>query len=234
MFKYFFLFFFMLGNLFANTIIGKIQKIDNDFAYVEILPSVNVKDLNLGVFVLKNVGDNSSIVARGSFVNIDNNIAKFELYTFSDLKQSALPIPVIMPSVDDDVILNNFIDKTILIAPNKEKYENTMIRYNNFDFINPNILAAKIYKDSQLLPTRNDFRDFCKTWAIGSVMIVLKDRISLYECSSLKLITDLEINIDNNSVENLNFYSDVAKNLGEKINYFDYYTKIFNKIKSGE
>lgn len=228
MFKYFFLFLLFLGNLFASVVVGNVQNIDNDFAYVKI-NNINKNDLKLGVLIVKNIGNNSSIVARGKFIDLDGDIARFELYTFSDLKQGALPIPSITPGIGDKVILNEFIDKTLLISPNKANYEYVTSKYNNFDFISPNILAAKIYKDSQALPTRNDLRDFCKAWMVGSIMVTLKDRISLYECSSLSLITDLETNLDNKNEEKINFYSDISKNLGEKIDYFDYYVKILNK-----
>lgn len=216
------LFFMLVSTIFAG---GIIEKIEDDFIFVRL--DNNENDIKNGAFVIKNLGDNSSIIARAKYIEFDGDLAKFELYTFSDLKQKALPIPALLPSEGDEIIFNNLIQNTILIAPSKNVYEKIILNYPDFNYFNTDVLAASLYKDSKVLPTRNDFRDFCKNWALGSVMYASKDKIILFECSSLNAIYELDSIENNEKYEKINFHSNISKELSKKTDYFSYYSDLF-------
>lgn len=211
---------------YANLIISDIK---NGFIYASS-NGINPNDLKAGVLVIKNINGQEIIIARAKFKNINNEIAKFELYVFSDLKQSALPIPRLIPEKGDKLILNSFINHAFLIAPSKKDYIEITSKHNNFNFFSTDVLAAKLYEDSKLMPTRNDIRNYCKEWAIGSVMAALNDGLYLFECSSLDNIAKLD-NKNYKNEENINFYSNISKTLSNKTDYFSYYNKLFQEME---
>ncbi|MBZ7977551.1 plasminogen-binding N-terminal domain-containing protein [Campylobacter sp. RM12654] len=218
---------FAFANQFINAVI---DKIDNGYAYAHIVDAkYDENNLKNGAIVIKDIGEYSIIVARASFVNNENNNIKLELYTFSDLKQDALPLPILTPQIGDRVIFNNYIEHTLLIAPSQKIYDSIKNKYNNFIYFDTNVLAANLYAKKQLTPNRNDLREFCRTWAIGSVMVVLKNNLYLYECSSLKKIAELDNNLEYNQIDEINFYSNISKQLSKTTDYFSYYNKLFKE-----
>lgn len=207
-----------------------IDKVENGYAYAHIVDnSYKENDLKNGALIIKDIGNNSIIVARANFISFEENTLKLELYTFSDLKQDALPLPILAPQIGDRVMINNYIDHTLLIAPNKESYEYITKTYNNFRYFDINVFAASLYSKSLIIPSRNDLRNFCKTWAIGSIMFAHDNKIKLYECSSLNKISEFEIGISNLENENINFYSNISKQLSKKTDYFSYYNDLFKE-----
>lgn len=230
MFKKIFILFFALINLYANTSIhGVVKQINGYEILVELFDNASENDLKNGAFVVKTVDKYSMIVARAKFLSKEDNFAKLELYTFSDLKQSALPIPAVLPQIGDDVIFNTRIKNTLLIAPSKEAYEYVTNNYNDFEFFDTNVFSAYLMQKKQALPTRNDFRDFCKTWVLGSVAVVLEDKLKLYECSSLDKIAEVNLDKAYTNEENINFYSNFKESLSKKTDYFSYYYKLFKE-----
>ena len=62
-----------------------------------------------------------------------------------------------------------------------------------------------------------------------SVMVVLKNNLNLYECSSLNKIANLKNDLEYNENDELNFYSNISKQLSKKTDYFSYYNKLFKE-----
>lgn len=230
MLKKIFILFFVLINSYANVNIhGVVKQINGYEILVELFDEASENDLKNGAFVIKKVDKYSMIVARAKYLSKEDNFAKLELYTFSDLKQSALPIPAILPQIGDGVIFNTRIKNTLLIAPNKEAYEFIANTYSDFEFFDINVFSAYLMQKKQSLPTRNDLRDFCKTWVLGSVAVVLEDKLNLYECSSLDKIAEFNLDKTYLNEENINFYSNFKENLSKKTDYFSYYYKLFKE-----
>lgn len=229
MFKKTFIFFFFSLFMYANQITSAvIDKVEQGYVYAHIVDNnLNLDELKNGAFIVKDIGKHSIIVARANFVSFENNVLKLELYTFSDLKQTALPLPVLAPQIGDKVILNNYIKYTMLIAPSKQDYEMVQNNFKDFIYFDTNVFAANLYSSSLIIPSRNDLRDFCKTWVVGSIMYVAEDSINLYECSSLKKIASFEYKVNKN--ENINFYSNISKQLSKTTDYFSYYNELFKE-----
>ena len=86
----------------------------------EITDSPTIAVGSSGV-VMHNFGSGaSSIIARAVVTQKSAGKAKVRFEVFDMLAQEALPLPKILPSSGDKVILNFLYDRAIIVAPNAE------------------------------------------------------------------------------------------------------------------
>ena len=92
--------------------------------------------------VLHKFDTDSSIIARVSVVSKNAGFAKVRFEVFDLLEQKALPLPGIAPASGDIVVLNYLYNRSLIVVPHKEIYEEVLGAFPNMIFIHPDLVGA--------------------------------------------------------------------------------------------
>ncbi|MDA3079785.1 MULTISPECIES: plasminogen-binding N-terminal domain-containing protein [unclassified Campylobacter] len=206
--------------------------------YATIMNSPDIAVGSSGVVMHKFANGDRSIVARAVVAEKMGNLAKVRFEVFDSLEQKALPLPKVLPSKGDIVILNFLYNRALLVVPNAEIYEQIVAAFPNITFIHPDLAGAHLSYNFKPNPSRDDFRKMCSNNAAGLIFIAL-DKESLFaDCGSfepLKTFASGEV-----SYYQIPFYSRVGKIdtmffdvLNGQINDYDRHYRYLLGQKSG-
>ena len=152
----------------------------------EITDSPTIAVGSSGV-VMHNFGSGaSSIIARAVVTQKSAGKAKVRFEVFDMLAQEALPLPKILPSSGDKVILNFLYDRAIIVAPNAEIYEQVIKAFPNINFIHPDLGGAYLSYNHKPNPSRDDFRKICAQNSAGLIFIAMDKQGVFADCGSFK------------------------------------------------
>lgn len=212
---------------------AKIQKVDSDGTAL-IKDSEYIQIGSSGV-VLHKFGVDESIIARASVIEKNGNSAKVRFEVFDMLAQRAFPLPGVVPEQGDIILLNYLYDRSLIVVPNKEIYEEVVKAFPKMTFIHPDIVGAYLSYEYKPNPSRNDFRKMCAQSAAGVIFFGLDGKGVFADCQSFKILK--EYKTGEVSYYQLPFYTRVAdidtvfwKLNGEHINNYDaYYNKLLEQ-----
>ncbi len=182
---------------------SKIISIDGRYATIKNSDSFRVGSSGV---VVHNFGKNhSSIVAKVIAVSKDGESAKVVFKRFDDLKQDVLPVPKVLPTVGDKVILNYLYNHALPIAPNYKTYNKIITKYPSISWLHPDLFAAKLFSESNPSPNREDFKAICKDYSFSLLYFALNNRGYFVDCNSFKVLK--EESLDTGDKKMLPFYS---------------------------
>ncbi|TWO19860.1 hypothetical protein YZ82_07175 [Campylobacter hyointestinalis] len=202
----------------------------------EITDSPDIIVGSSGVVMHKFKDGSKSIIARAVVTQKQNGFAKVRFEVFGSLKQTALPVPKMLPSIGDEIILNYLYDRSLIIVPNKEIYKEITENFKNITFIHPDIVGAYLHYEYKPNPSREDFRKMCANSAAGLIFIALDGEAVFADCGSFEVLKRFK----SGSVDyyQLPFYTRVQgidtvfwKLDSAKINNYDEYYKRLLKEK---
>lgn len=218
MFKFILVFLIFTLSLFADFDLKvfktQLLKVDDIYAYVEDNPQIKI---NSSGVVIHRFNESKSIIARASVVAKENGMAKLEFSVFADLEQEALPLPDVLPEVGDEVILNFLYDRAVVIAPDKESYDQIVRSYPQFYFTHIDILGAQLIRNGQVAPKRSDLRKFCGDNATGILIFVLEQKAKFVDCQDFTTL--YEVPVSKPSSVQVPFYSRITD---YKASFFDF------------
>lgn len=162
-----------------------------------------------GVVIHKFDTQNESIIARVSVVEKNGSTAKVQFELFSMLEQNALPLPGVLPQAGDQVKLNFLYSRALIVAPNKEIYDEVVNSFSNITFVHPDIMASYFNYDYKPNPSRDEFRKICNQNATGLVFFALEGEGVFADCGSFKSLK--RFNSGHIEYFNLPFYSSIDK-----------------------
>lgn len=169
-----------------------------------------------------------------SAIIIDDKSCKAKVSDSSALKQDALPQIVESVKIGDKISFDTFSKKALLIAPNSKSYDREISESYNLEFVNSDIFATFMKSKDKLAPESEDFKEFCESLSIGTLIILAQERHYTLDCLSFKILQ--QKNIDNyDSKESITpFYNRIGHlkgsilNFESKIEYDKYYTKLLS------
>lgn len=165
-------------NLILNTNEGNATIADNDSFIVG----------SSGVVTRKLKDGSKIIVARAVVTQKKDGYANLRFEVFDQLKQPALPMLNISPQAGDEVILNYMYNRSLIVTPNKEIYDQLTKTFNNITFIHPDIVAAYLSYEYKPNPSRADFRKMCALNAAGLIFIALDGEAVFADCVSFEVL----------------------------------------------
>lgn len=165
-------------NLILNTNQGSATIIDNDSFIVG----------SSGIVLHKLKDGSKTIIARAVVTSKKDGYANLRFELFDQLKQTALPLPTILPQAGDEVILNFMYNRSLIVVPNKEIYDQVTKAFSNIDFIHPDIIAAYLSYEYKPNPSRSDFRKMCAQNAAGLIFIALDNEAVFADCGSFEVL----------------------------------------------
>jgi len=134
---------------------AKILSIDGNIATVKNSPEIKIG--SSGVVIHSYSKKHSTIVAKVIVVDKNSDYIKVRFRKFSDLKQDVLPVPMILPTTGDTVILNYLYNHALAITPNYKTYKEVTTKHNDINWLHPDLFAAKLFADSNPSPNRLKF-----------------------------------------------------------------------------
>lgn len=186
------------------------------YGYIKDNPKI---ELNSGGIVIKKIGKFETIVARVKVVAKKDNLAKLEFKVFRALAQRAMPTPIIMPSKNDEVILNYLYDRVVIIAPNKASYRFVKDELSFAHIVNVDLLAAFLIDNYSKRVSRKLLRSFCRQNAVGVAAFVLRKQAYLYDCLLFSKLDTIKTKFW--PTQQRPFYSHIKTTRGAIFNFFD-------------
>lgn len=185
-----------------------------------------------GVVVHKFSQDNEMIVSKFSVVDKNDTNARIKFEPFLDLAQNALPSVEIKAQSGDIVKLNYLYKRALIVAPNRNLFDEMVAKFSEIYFIHPDILAAYLDRNFQPNPSKADFKAVCEANSAGIILFVLNGESAFVDCSNFNVIA--KFSSTNVSNFDLPFYTQVKNiqtsfwNFGSKYikNYDEYYRNL--------
>lgn len=154
----------------------------------EIKDSPDIVVGSNAVVIHKLDSEKSTIIAAAVVEEKSNGTAKIKFEVFTDLKQTALPIPNIKPQEGDEVIVNFLYDKSLIVTPNAEIHKQIMNAFKDVQFVSPDIVGAYLSINYQQAPTHKDFEVLCVQNAAGLIFIALDGEAVFADCHSFRVL----------------------------------------------
>ena len=204
-----------------------ITKIEGSSATIE--PVQAIKGMS-GIVIHHFDANHSTIVARAIYQGGDT--ITFDVY--DALAQESLPRPKILPQEGDEVILGYLYDRSLLIAPNLQSYQEFVNSHPDIQWLHPDLFAVELSKARHPVPQKEDFKNFCNKFATGTIHFALKDKVVEADCYTLAPLHSERFQINQTKVK-LPFYSRIKEIessifdfFGQKEipNYFSYYAHL--------
>lgn len=142
--------------------------------------------------VIHAFGDDESIIARASVIAKDGVNATIRFEVFDMLAQRAFPLPGVAPKVGDIVLLNYLYDRSLIVVPNKDIYEEVVKGFPKMTFIHPDIVGAYLSYEYKPNPSRDDFRKMCAASGAGLIFIGLDGKGVFADCQSFKILKEFK------------------------------------------
>jgi len=219
--------------LFAQNSFGPIsatiQKIDGNKAYIN-----SSSDLSLGVsgvVIHKFDSSHEAIIASATITKNQNGNIELKLSKFDDIKQDVLPKYNISPKIGDEVLLNYHYNRSMIIAPNKESYDRVLENYKGFEWVHPDIFATFISSKLNATPTKENFKEECRSDDIGLLFFVINGGVYVVDCKTFSIIQKSQITPSTTSqtpfYTRINVKGRMMGFFGDKVkDYNSYYTKL--------
>ncbi len=185
---FFSIFLVSLTLLNAKFLEYKAEIISIEGSIATIKNSPNVKIGSSGVVIHNYSNKHSTIVAKAIAIDKDSNYIKIKFLKFSDLQQDVLPVPVILPSVGDTVILNYLYNHALAITPNFKTYKEVIAKHKDINWLHPDLFAAKLFTDSNPSPNREDFQNICKDYSFALLYFAIDHNGYFVDCNSFKIL----------------------------------------------
>jgi hypothetical protein len=149
-----------------------------------------------------------TIIARAIIKSIESETATIEIKEFTDLIQPALAKSNAKVAMGDEVRINYLYNRAIIISPNFESYYDIVGKYDDIEWIHPDIVAAKLLQNFDPDPNREIFENVCIENAVSLLYFAIKDKGYFVDCHSFAILKSDKIKDYKN--EELPFYTRVS------------------------
>jgi hypothetical protein len=170
----------LLAEGLPQSITTTIKSID---AKGEITLSASVPEGISGI-VVHNYGNGLSAIT-GSVITTKNSKAKLSRY--SAILHENIPNIQTKSKVGDRVVLGNFYNNALLIAPNAKLYEKLTKTFKK-TWIHPDMYALDFMHGKNSAITFDNLEEFAKKNQIGLVVVVAKEKLLIIDPISKKII----------------------------------------------
>ena len=113
------------------------------------------------------------------------------LYLYSELKNDAFALPVILPKKNDKIVFAKDYNRIMIIAPNQEVYLKIKNMYKSSVIISPDVFAA--FLDDKI--TKKDFINFAKKLNIGRYIFTIENKLYEVDAKTLYVIDEKNLNV---------------------------------------
>lgn len=223
--KIIFLLFITLNSIFAIEI----------FDVTPTSAKINITNLNLGHsgIIVKKIENNTIIITQAIVVKSNSTNSTIQFIDTKLVPQTAIPTTKLIPENGDKFILNHLYKTSLLITPNLKAKNNVNELYPNQNFLSEDLFAAHLKIIQAPIPNKEIISNFAQSQQIGTIFIVLKNKLYILDSISFKIIETISLtyNDDSTNVPFLTKIKDIKLGFwdfgDEKIeDYNSYYLKL--------
>jgi len=164
----------------------KVEAVQKDMIVVSTSSGVQIG--TSGVVMHTFDETHKTVIASVEVVKKEGTKLYLKLLPFKYAPQETLPSYHIAPKVGDEVILNFLYNRALAIVPDADTYATVTKSYDNFEWVHPDIFAAKLSKSYNPTPSKETFQEMCTEQNIGLLLIYAQGQGNFVDCQSFKTI----------------------------------------------
>jgi hypothetical protein len=224
---------FFLVHIQANSSY-KIQTFQDN----KITIKTNLLKVNQDAHIMHILNENTStIVAVATVISVNKNITTLKLLKEPYLKQKALSSVKWKMTKNDIVVFGINQSRTFIISPNFTDYKKVKKSINNnTKIIHPDHFALFLSKEGHGSPIKEDFKHFCKRYAISEFSLIQNNILTIVNCRSFKIIERRQMQQAEKKAQRPFYHriGDIDSNWfgsgsGEIENYTNYYNRLLKE-----
>lgn len=172
---------------------------------------VKVGDLRIGQsgVIVNDISGNYTIITQGTVVATDKDHSVIEFRDSQLLKQDAIPTLKAKPSNSDLFILNHLYSSSLLIVPNLKAKKVIKKNFPDQNFLSEDFFASYLKVQNNPVPSKKDIIEFCSLQEIGTIFVVVKNKLYIIDALSFKTIDEISVPI-NDSKTQLPFHTNIT------------------------
>jgi hypothetical protein len=134
-----------------------------------------------------------TIIASVQVAKKEGDKLYLKLLPFKYIPQDTLPSYKIKPQVGDEVVLNFLYNRALAIVPDADTYKTVTQSFEKFEWIHPDIFAAKLSKSYNPTPDKETFQEICIEQNIGLLLIYAKGEGHFIDCQSFQTLHQIPL-----------------------------------------
>ncbi len=140
-------------------------------------------------YIVRKLQDGTSIIGFHCLLKSQQDtLATFYCEKFDGISQEAMPKINFQAQVGDTLVLNPMKKRALIITTSQNKYLKLRDYFKEYNLVHPDLFAASLYEESNPLPTRHDFQNFCKQYYVATLIFDLADGIKTANCQSFEIL----------------------------------------------
>ena len=203
---------------------------------------VKVGNLRIGQsgVIVNAISGNYTIIAQATVIKTEKDYSVIKFVKSKLLEQKAIPTLKAKPTNSDIFVLNHLYKSSLLIVPNLKSKKVIKRDFPDQNFLSEDFFASYLKVNNNPVPSKSDIIEFCSLQDIGTIFIVIKNKLFIVDALSFKIIDEIDVLINDFSTQ-LPFYTRVteietgifdfgASSIG---NYNQFYTSLISdSVKS--
>jgi hypothetical protein len=209
---------FVFLNINANNLKEQTYTIEQVNKNKAIINKGNLTPGQSGIIVHNFANNKSIILTKAVVISSNKNISKIQFVKGDILKQDSIVTTNLKPKNGDDFILNHLHNISLLIAPNYDAYNGAKHSLSN-NFIDIELFAAYLKINNIPVPKKEDFQKYLNKNNIGTLYVIIKNRLYIVDALSFKTLASLKIKLKNQTTTTP-FYTNVQEIKTSTFNWF--------------
>jgi len=164
---------------------------------------VKVGNLRIGQsgVIVNDISGNYTIITQGTVIKTDKEHSVIEFVKSKLLEQDAIPTLKAKPTNSDLFVLNHLYKSSLLIVPNIKSKKIVKRNFQKQNFLNEDFFAAYLKLHDNPVPSKQDIIEFCSLQEVGSIFIVVKNKLYIIDALSFKTIDEIDVPINDFSTQ---------------------------------
>ena len=164
---------------------------------------VKVGNLRIGQsgVIVNDISGNYTIITQGSVIKTNEDYSVIEFVKSKLLEQDAIPTLKSKPTNSDLFVLNHLYQSSLLIVPNVKSKKVIKKNFPKQNFLSEDFFAAYLKLHDNPVPSKQDIIDFCSLQEIGTIFIVIKNKLYIVDALSFKTIDEIDVPINDFSTQ---------------------------------
>lgn len=148
-----------------------------------VVPSKGVELGDEG-FVVRKHGGFELIGYSCIATKINEFNATFACKKFDSFHKKSMPTLSFNIKNSDTLMLEPFSNRAIIISPSLSSYQKASKDLKSYELTHPDIFANFLATRSKDMPSKDDFKAFCKRYYISKIILDLKNERAVVACAS--------------------------------------------------
>jgi len=164
---------------------------------------VKVGNLKIGQsgVIVNDISGNYTILTQASVIKTAKDYSVIEFVESQLLKQDAIPTLKAKPTNSDLFILNHLYKSSLLIVPNLKAKKLIKKNFEKQNFLSEDFFASYLKINDNPVPSKSDIVEFCSMQEIGTIFIVIKNKLYIIDALSFKTIDEISVPINDFSTQ---------------------------------